>query len=628
MNKPVLNSIAEVQAYEQTAIEERFNLNTNVYQALLSKAAEHPEREAFIYLPDIDIPTKQCTVSYGEFAKQLNQTAHFYQSLGLQSEESVVLLLPLLADSQALLWAAEAAGRACSINGFLEAHHIANIIKASKARIVVCPGPSYQDGIWEKLESIRPELSDDIVFVTLGDDKGDYQYPQAIADMPTNPIERDIAPQDIAAYFHTGGTTGEPKLAMHSHFNHLAQAYTVDTLLANGREHSRVALGMPIFHVLGALIVSLRNLLVGNTICMFHHMGFRHKKATENFWQIIEAMKINDVNAVPTIYSALVDLPVGDRDISSLQRMYTGASPGSLDQSLKIKEMCGQMPLNGFGMTEMCGVVSCYPNQDIVDGYAAGLRVPYMEVKTIEVDDEYNYIRDCNNGESGLLVFAGPTVMQGYLNQSHNSSSFIKNMPDGRKWLNSGDLGHVDKKGLFWINGRAKDLIIRGGHNIDPIIIEDAFYTHDSVETAAAVAQPDAYTIEMPAAYVCLKPSHNVNVEELLEHAQKNIPERAAIPKNIHIIDEMPVTAVGKIFKPALMCHSIEYVYQHQIQLLLKKENISDISAEVKAYCDKNKGTYAELHVRCCEADQAQAETLIRQALNKQPIAYTLLFTK
>ena len=131
-------------------------------------------------------------------------------------------------------------------------------------------------------------------------------------------------------------------------------------------------------------------------------------------------------------------------------------------------------------------------------------------------------------------------------------------MIDGERWLNTGDLGRQDANGYFWLAGRKKELIIRGGHNIDPKIIEDALQKHPAVGLVAAVGSPDSYAGELPVAYVQLKPGLVVTEAELLEHAARTIPEKAAVPKRVKISSSLPTTAVGKLFKPALVEREIE----------------------------------------------------------------------
>ena len=152
----------------------------------------------------------------------------------------------------------------------------------------------------------------------------------------------------------------------------------------------------------------------------------------------------------------------------------------------------------------------------------------------------------------------------GYLDQRHNQDLWIE--IEGEKWLNTGDLGRQDSDGYFWLAGRRKELIIRGGHNIDPKLIEDALHKHPSIALVAAVGSPDPHAGEVPVAYVQTKPGVSVSEQELLEFAANHILERAAIPKRVRIAHQLPLTGIGKIFKPALQQQEIETVVRSEAE--------------------------------------------------------------
>jgi len=142
--------------------------------------------------------------------------------------------------------------------------------------------------------------------------------------------------------------------------------------------------------------------------------------------------------------------------------------------------------------------------------------------------------------------------MNGYVNAELNAGFHVKGAPDDQRWGNTGDLGMVDKDGYIWIFGRAKDVIIRGGHNIDANMIEEVLVRHPAVQLAAAIGLPDPAKGELPIAFVQLKPGATASTDELMKLCQKDVQERAAIPVRMTIIDQMPMTAVGKISKPVL----------------------------------------------------------------------------
>jgi len=179
---------------------------------------------------------------------------------------------------------------------------------------------------------------------------------------------------------------------------------------------------------------------------------------------------------------------------------------------------------------------------------AVGWRLPYTEVKAVQLGaDGESFVRDCKPGETGVLALKGPHVGPGYTDAKRNKGMY---RADG--WLISGDLGHLDGEGRVFITGRAKDLIIRGGHNIDPAMIEEIAAEHPAVQIAAAVGEPDAYAGELPLLFAALKPGAKTSEREILDFLATRIHERPALPKRVVFVDALPVTAVGKIYKPAL----------------------------------------------------------------------------
>jgi len=178
---------------------------------------------------------------------------------------------------------------------------------------------------------------------------------------------------------------------------------------------------------------------------------------------------------------------------------------------------------------------------------SAGHAVPYSRVRIVKVDGEGRLLGECATNEIGVVAMAGPGVFSGYRSEQHNVGAFVE-----PGWVNSGDLGRLDGEGYLWITGRAKDLIIRGGHNIDPLAIEEVFFQHPGVALVAVVGEPDAYAGELPVAFVQLKPGVSLDAGDLTEFVRDRTPERAAVPVQVYFIDTIPLTAVGKVFKPAL----------------------------------------------------------------------------
>ena len=236
--------------------------------------------------------------------------------------------------------------------------------------------------------------------------------------------------------------------------------------------------------------------------------------------------------------------------------------------------------------------VHCYSTMNPMHGErragSVGLPLPYLQVRVADVAPDGTIRGDCKLGEIGHVLMRGPQVTPGYLDPRHNAGAMLA---DG--WLDSGDLGRLDAEGYLWLTGRSKDLIIRGGHNIDPLMIEEALIRHPAVETAAAVGLPDSYAGELPMAFVQLRPGAEATPDELREFCRKEIPERAAVPVQVVPIPVMPLTGVGKIFKPALRLEAAKRAFDAALAPL----RTNGVTAEVTVRDDASHGTLAEVRV-------------------------------
>ena len=186
---------------------------------------------------------------------------------------------------------------------------------------------------------------------------------------------------------------------------------------------------------------------------------------------------------------------------------------------------------------------------------SVGLALPFTTVQVI--GDAGEVLGDM---EAGILRLQGPNVGPGYTDAVNNAGVFVEG-----GWLVTSDIGHRDRNGYLHVTGRSKDVIIRSSHNIDPAVIEDALLRHPAVLMAAAVGAPDEYAGEMPVAFVSLRPGSQASGAELSEFAQRFIPERPAFPKTITVLSALPMTAIGKLFKPALRVAAALAVLQDRL---------------------------------------------------------------
>ena len=197
---------------------------------------------------------------------------------------------------------------------------------------------------------------------------------------------------------------------------------------------------------------------------------------------------------------------------------------------------------------------------------SVGQRLPYQSAKIVAIDDRGEW-HDVPPGATGVLALSGPTLFAGYvLGQDATGAPHLGGLDalvDG--WLNTGDLAHLDADGYIYLHGRAKDLIIRSGHNIDPAVIEEVLSTCPGVTGAAAVGRPDVHAGEVPVAYVTLAAGASVTEEEIMAWASSRISEHVAVPKSVTILDELPVTAVGKPYKPPLRADAVRRVLTDEL---------------------------------------------------------------
>jgi fatty-acyl-CoA synthase len=371
---------------------------------------------------------------------------------------------------------------------------------------------------------------------------------------------RRIEAREPSSWFCTGGTTGAPKIAMRTHGNEVADAAMIAESLG---EHAGPArnffCGLPLFHVNAAMITGLVPWLAGSHVVFGPAHGYRDKALIRNFWRVVEARRINVFSGVPTIFGTLLEQSTDGCDLSSLDFAVCGAAPMPVELFKRFERTTGIRILEAYGLTESACVASLNP----IDGErrigSIGPALPGQRMKSVVLDEAGRYVRDAGIDEVGVIALAGPNIFQGYRSDEHNAGAFI-DCGDTDRWFNTGDLGRRDAEGYFWLTGRKKQLIIRGGHNIDPATIEEPLHRHPDVLLAAAVGRPDAHAGEVPVAYVQLRPDARVAEDELLAFAAQAIGERAAVPKAVRIVAQIPVTAVGKIFKPALVAREVEDV--------------------------------------------------------------------
>ncbi|MDB5874996.1 MAG: hypothetical protein JWQ07_4438 [Ramlibacter sp.] len=567
-------TLADIEAQEREPYEQAIPARTTY--GLIARAANlFPDRAAFIFLPDGELASPPRPTTYSQLLRGIHQAANLFRGLGVGPDDAVAILAPNIPETQFALWGAQVAGRACPINYLLQPDHIAALLEASGARLVVALGPSGELDVWGTVEKVRALCPLPVLQIAAGEHtaSGIPVFQQALAAQPDALLfDPQLSPGRIAACFHTGGTTGAPKLALHTHGNEAHTGWFAHRYYGFD-EHTIEINGFPLFHVAGAFVYGLALLAIGATQVLPTLAGMRNPAFARNYWKFCERERITALACVPTILATLVNLQV-DADISRIRVAYTGGSPLPPELASQFERKLGIAVRNILGMTECAGLVSIEPAAAPRVPGSTGLRLPYTEVRAVAWRDGAAQLEEiCPAGETGVIVLRGPHVSPGYSDPARNAGMF-----EGG-WLVSGDLGHIDAHGAIHITGRAKDVIIRGSHNIDPGLVEDAFLAHPAVAMCAVVGEPDAYAGELPVAFVTLKPGMRCEPGVLLAEVAPHVYERPAAPKRVTVIDAMPMTAIGKIYKPALRLRAIEVKLQEVLG-----EAAGDALLSVKAH--------------------------------------------
>ncbi|MBN3733302.1 acyl-CoA synthetase [Burkholderia sp. Tr-20390] len=565
------------------------NLPASTYEMICAGAAIDPSAPALSFFSTADAHRDAERWTYRELVRDITRTANLFTRLGVSSNSVIAYVLPNLPETHFVIWGGQAAGIVCAINPLLEGDAIGKLLVAAGASVLVTLAPFPGADLWQKVANIlhQAESLRHLVLVNPADRVrgtahsaaralhhdacaklyGDgglrsavpahiriHDFGTAIARESGTALEntRRIQPGDMSSYFCTGGTTGLPKIAMRRHGNEVANAWSAARFFGDSIGPGKTTFcGLPLFHVNAAMVTGLLPFSRGAHVVLGTPQGYRGDGVVKRFWEIVEHHHVNFFSAVPTLYASLLDVPLDDHVIDSLEYGLCGAAPMPVGVFRAFQEKTGVRILEGYGLTEGTCVSSVNPTVGERRLGSIGLRIPFQAMKAVVVDDAGRYLRDCAVGEDGLLVISGPNVFAGYLRHDQNRSLWL-DLGDGTPWLNTGDLGRCDVDGYFWLTGRKKELIIRGGHNIDPAAIEEPLHRHPAVQIAAAIGRPDAHAGELPVAYVQLKPGMSATEHDLAAFMQQEIAERAALPKHVRIVEAIPLTGVGKIFKPEL----------------------------------------------------------------------------
>lgn len=349
-----------------------------------------------------------------------------------------------------------------------------------------------------------------------------------------------VAPDEVAVLQYTGGTTGVPKAAMLSHANIVANT---DAMLIHvggeSAEQDRVLGVLPLFHVFALTNVLTFATLVGAEMILLPRFELKQLLAT------LKRTRPTYFPAVPTIYNALANLGADQRpDLSSIKVCISGGAPLPQEVRHAFEANTGAKLVEGYGLSEASPIITCNPFDGLNKEGSAGLPFPGT---TIEIRDRDDPTRIVAAGEKGEICARGPQVMAGYW---HNPAATTAAFADGA--LRTGDVGYLDEDGYLFIVDRIKDMILCGGYNVYPRVIEEALYEHPAVIEAVVIGVPDAHRGQAPKAFVVLNPPGAATPVELRDFLRDKI-SKIELPREVEIRDTLPKTLIGKLSKKELV---------------------------------------------------------------------------
>lgn len=588
----------KLAAEAEMPIEDRWQARS-LHEQLTTTAGRFPDRPAISFQLKSGPDDKLVRLSWAEFLAEATRAANLFRGLGIGPEDTVAYVLPNGFEAPVTLIAGATAGIVTPINPMLTPEHIGGILRDTGAKVVVTLAPFPQTDLAQKVAEavalapgvhtvLQVDLARYLPFpqswmarfvrpkVTATHHARVLDFRHACGRHRADRLDFEETDFDrTCACFHTGGTTGLPKIARH----------TARGILYNGwcgaaymfTEVDVLMCPLPMFHVFAAYPILMSGLMSGAQVVFPTPQGYRGAGVIKNFWKLVERHGVTFLITVPTAAAALMQRKV-DADVSTLRLAISGSAAMPVDLFQRFEAATGVKILEGYGMTEATCLVAINPPFGERKIGSVGIPFAYTDVRIRDCAPDGTVLRECPAEVVGEICVKNPGVPAVIYTEAAKNHGVIT--PDG--YLRTGDLGRIDADGYIWITGRAKDLIIRGGHNIDPALIEEALMTHPDVAVAGAIGQPDAHAGEVPAVYVELVAGSTVTEADLWAHVKARIPEQAAIPKHVEVMRELPKTAVGKVFKPDLRRRAIARVFDAALTAAGTAARVSEVVEDPK----------------------------------------------
>ncbi len=505
--------------------------------------------------------------SYAEMAATVRRVARGLQDKGIGKGDQIGLFLPNVPQYIAAYYGALAAG--ATVVNFSPlytvdelAHQVADsgtsiLITVSAAALLptamkVLDNSSLKELIVGSVSEALPKakgwayrLFKRNEIAALPSDSRVSSYAELIANIGDYAVQPCMPEKDIAQLQYTGGTTGTPKGAMLSHQNITANARQINMLdphsrnnQPNGPLDDRILGVLPFFHVFANATVLNRTVENGGEIVMLPRFEAKAALAA------ITRTKVTSLPGVPTMYQALLDCPdLGKTDFTSLRACISGGAPLAAELKERFETLTGAVVIEGYGLTESSGVVSCNPYEGRNKIGSIGQPVPGTNIKLVDKEDPS---KPAPKGEPGELTFSGPQVMCGYWNRPDADAEVFLGT-----YLRTGDVATIDDDGFIHIVDRLKDMIAVGGFKVFPSQVEDILYKHPAVKEALVIGVADAYLGEIPRAFVTLQDGATQDGAALTVWLNPKLGKHERV-QGVTVMDNLPKTMIGKLDRKAL----------------------------------------------------------------------------
>ncbi|WP_417672182.1 AMP-binding protein [Roseibium sp.] len=608
-----VRTIEDIEAIEAAPYDDNVTAH-NLHDLLRATAAHCGKQKALTVLRSGNPEDVGISLTHDELLHEVNRAANMFRKLGLKGTEgSAAFLTPTVPELQALLLGAQIAGVASSLNYLLNRETIADLMSAHEASILVIPARHLDEGCWDKalgLKELVPSLRHVIVIGGGGDLPDGFQsLNEAMAGCGGETLDFEIkAGRDtVCALFHTGGTTGKPKLVQLTHGNQIHAAFGFGQVYAYCEKDIAIA-GFPLFHVGGTMTVGLSVIAAGGHLIIPSPYGLRSRDVIDNYWKIVRHFQPTVISGVPTSIAALTRSLPEKADFSHIRLAMTGGAvlPKAVGEAFEAKS--GIRLYETYGMTETAAAIAFNPGRGEPVMGSVGFRAPYSETRIVLESAEG--FQECEREETGLVQVRGRQVFPGYFDPAQNEGVL-----DAEGWLTTGDVGYLTKDQRLVLTGRQKDLIVRSGHNIDPAAIEDVANQFEGIAISAAVGMPDQYAGEVPVLFVVPEPGADVDTGKLEAFLRAGVHEPPARPRCLLMIKSLPVTAVGKIFKPALRDMAIEEKVRQEVEAHCGVE----ASAQVEISLDDQKRVFVDVLVAGTHPDALKS---LEESLSPLPQIY------